>query len=72
GLDGIEIMSPHHSYDAMVYLQQLAQEKKLVVTGGSDFHRFEGGAHRLQHAWQYYRVDSEMLKGVDKIIGRHI
>lgn len=69
GLDGIEVLSPHHSYGAVVYLQHLAREEKLITTGSSDFHRFEGEGHKLQHAWQYYRVDSDLLRGVQQIIG---
>lgn len=69
GLDGIEVLSPHHSYGAVVYLQHLTRELNLVATGGSDFHRFEGYNHAIQHAWQYYKVDSKLLRGVKKIIG---
>ncbi len=69
GLDGIEVMSPHHSYGAVVHLQHLARELNLVEVGGSDFHRLEGHGHPIQHAWQYYQVESKLLKGVRKIIG---
>ena len=68
GLDGLEKLSPHHSYNSVMFIQHLAREYKLIETGGSDFHRFEGGGHPLQYSWQYYKVDSTMLKGVKKII----
>lgn len=69
GLDGVELFSPHHSVNAILYMQQLAREMNLITTGGSDFHRFEGGGQLIQHAWQYYKIDSQFLKGVKKIIG---
>jgi predicted metal-dependent phosphoesterase TrpH len=68
GLDGIEVMSPHHSYGAVVYLQHLAREFKFIEVGGSDFHRFEGMGEPIQHALQYYTIDSALLKGIKKII----
>jgi len=69
GLDGIEILSPHHSYGAIMYLQHLAREMNFITTGGSDFHRFEGNNYPLQQSWQYYKINSELLSGIKKIIG---
>jgi len=68
GIDGVEIFSPHHSYGAIVYLQHLAREFNFITTGGSDFHRFEGSAHKLQYSWQYFKIDSNYLKKIKKII----
>jgi len=68
GLDGLEKFSPHHTYGAVMYYQHWARELDLIETGGSDFHRFEGGKHLVQHAWQYFRVDSKYLRKVKKII----
>lgn len=69
GLDGVEILSPHHSYNAIMLIQRLAREFDFIETGGSDFHRFEGNTYPIQHAWQYYRIDSEYLRKINKIIG---
>ncbi len=69
GFDGIELISPHHSITAVMYMQQLARELDFIETGGSDFHRFEGGDALVQHAWQYLRIDSALLRGIEKIIG---
>ena len=69
GVDGVEIFSPHHSINAMLYMQQLARELNFIVTGGSDFHKPEGGGQPLQYSWQYYKINSHMLRGVRKIIG---
>ncbi|PIP33426.1 hypothetical protein COX69_01105 [Candidatus Falkowbacteria bacterium CG_4_10_14_0_2_um_filter_48_10] len=69
GVDGIEVFSPHHSFNATMHLQQIAREFDFLVTGGSDFHRLEGNGHRLQHAWQYYRLESNLMRGINEIIG---
>jgi predicted metal-dependent phosphoesterase TrpH len=70
GFDGIELLSPHHSIAAVMYMQQLARELDFIETGGSDFHRFEGGDAPIQHAWQYIRIDSKYLRGIEKVIGK--
>jgi 3',5'-nucleoside bisphosphate phosphatase len=69
GIDGIELFSPHHSVNAILYMQQFAREMNFITTGGSDFHRFEGRGQLIQCSWQYYKIDSQFLKGVKKIIG---
>ena len=69
GIDGIEVMSPHHSIGAMMYAQFMAGEFGLIMTGGSDFHRFESeNASSLTNSWNYFKIDSSYLKGVEKII----
>lgn len=70
GVDGLELLSPHHPYNALVYIQHLAEELKFITTGGSDFHRFEGNRTRIQKSWSYFSIDSENLSGVEKIIGK--
>jgi 3',5'-nucleoside bisphosphate phosphatase len=69
GVDGAEILSPHHSINGILYMQQLARELDFIVTGGSDFHKPEGGGQPIQYSWQYYKIDSQYLRGVKKIIG---
>ncbi len=39
GLDGVEIMHPKNPKVVRDNLRGLAQKHKLIVTGGSDFHR---------------------------------
>lgn len=68
GVVGVEKMSPHHSYGAIMYIQHWAREFDLIETGGSDFHRFEGGGHLVQDAWQYFRVDTAHLRKIKRII----
>jgi len=69
GVDGAELLSPHHSYGAIMQIQYLSRELGFIETGGSDFHRFEGGGHTIQSSWQDFKVDSKMLRGVKDIIG---
>lgn len=69
GVDGVELLSPHHNYGAVMYIQQLAREFDFIETGGSDFHRFEGDRQPIQEAWQYFEIRSRYLRGVKKIIG---
>lgn len=69
GIDGVELLSPHHSVGAIMYIQYLAREMKLIETGGSDFHCFEGENPLLNNSWQYFKINSKYLKGVEKIIG---
>jgi 3',5'-nucleoside bisphosphate phosphatase len=69
GIDGIEVLSPHHSIGAVLFLQYLSRELGFIETGGSDFHRYEGNSYPIQHAWQYFKIESAYLKGVNKVIG---
>ncbi len=69
GLDGVEILSPHHSIGAVMQIQQLARELDFITTGGSDFHRLEGNNYLIQHTWQYFKIDTKYLQGVKNIIG---
>lgn len=41
GLQGIEVFHPKHSLERENYYLQVAQENKLIITGGSDFHGHE-------------------------------
>lgn len=69
GIDGIEVLSPHHSYGAVVYAQHIAKELGFIMTGGSDFHVQEDDTHLLRDAWDYYKIDAKYLAGIKKIIG---
>jgi hypothetical protein len=69
GVDGIEVLSPHHSIGAVMYIQDLAYELGFIEIGSSDFHLNEGGKFLLQNSWQYFKIDSKYLRGIKKIIG---
>ncbi len=68
-IDGIEVLSPHHSLGAVMYIQNLAHDMGFIEIGSSDFHLHEGGRFPLQNSWQYFKIDSRYLKGIEKIIG---
>ena len=69
GLDGLEVLSPHHSWEGVSYLQAMASEQKLIMSGGSDFHRFEAQKwYAIKSSWNYFAIESKLLKGVEKII----
>ena len=42
GLDGIEVWSPHNTPEQTEELTKLCKKKKLLMTGGSDFHGIYG------------------------------
>lgn len=69
GIDGVEILSPHHSIGAVTYAQYIANKMNFIMTGGSDFHRFEKHNGKIKDSWQYFKIDSNYLQGVEKIIG---
>ncbi len=68
GIDGIEVLSPHHSIGAIMYAQFLAHKLDLIATGGSDFHRFEENGFSIQSSWDWFKIESKYLRRVDEII----
>jgi len=70
GMDGIEVLSPHHSLGAVMYYQYLSNEMDFIETGGSDFHIFEGGRAKIQDSWDYFKIDSKYLRKIERIIGK--
>jgi 3',5'-nucleoside bisphosphate phosphatase len=42
GFDGIEVYHPHHSGPVIARLLAIANERGLLISGGSDFHGFAG------------------------------
>ncbi|MFA5359208.1 MAG: PHP domain-containing protein [Patescibacteria group bacterium] len=70
GLDGVEVLTPHHSWEAVSYLQAMADRYKLIMTGGTDFHRFEEASwYEIKSSWSYFHIESTLLAGIEKIIG---
>lgn len=69
GVDGVELLSPHHSYGSIASIQHSIREFGFITTGGSDFHRLEKGKVLVKESWKYFRIDSKMLSGVKDIIG---
>lgn len=69
GIDGIDVLSPHHSIGAVTYFQFIADEMDFISVGGSDFHRYESEDKLIKKSWDYFKIDSKYLRGVEKIIG---
>ncbi len=56
GLDGLEAVSAHHSWQEIEHWQKLARELDLIITPGSDFHGdlpHEWG-FPIQSQWEYF------------------
>ncbi|MDD4901400.1 MAG: PHP domain-containing protein [Patescibacteria group bacterium] len=69
GLNGLEVISPHHDISAVMRLQRLAKDLKLIMTGGSDYHLDENAPATIKNVYSYFRVEAKYLAGVNKIIG---
>ncbi|MGE5391309.1 MAG: PHP domain-containing protein [Deltaproteobacteria bacterium] len=41
GIDGIEVFYPEHDEKQVAYYKKIAEQYKLIITGGSDFHGFD-------------------------------
>lgn len=65
GLSAIEVYHPSHSEADVYYFGQIARQKKLLVTGGSDCHgrRSRGNAQIGDHMrlWRTVQEDTEAL-----------
>lgn len=68
GLDGLELLSPHHSYNNVVRLASLIKRYKLIASGGSDFHLPAEAGTKTRFAWQWFKINSDYLRGISKII----
>ncbi len=69
GMDGIEVLSPHHSIGSIMYAQFLAESFDLISTGGSDFHRFEENSKYVRSSSDWFIIDSKKLRRINEIIG---
>jgi len=59
GLDGIEAISSHHTWDGIEHWQKLAKELNLMITVGSDFHGDlpDEWGFAIRSQWEYFRID---------------
>ena len=73
GLDGLEILSPYHSWHNIEHWQNVANKLKLVITGGSDFHGPLPDAQNLviQNQWQYFKVPYSVYTNLKPYLNRH-
>jgi 3',5'-nucleoside bisphosphate phosphatase len=70
GLDGIELLSPHHNYSSIVILSSIIKELDLMATGGSDFHLPANEGTGPKYSWQWFKIDSSHLRKINKVIGK--
>lgn len=58
GLEGIEILSPYHSWHQIEHYQKFALKHKLLVTGGSDYHGDIDFTKKesVRRQWDYFSV----------------
>lgn len=68
GIDGIELLSPHHSYSTIFHLSLAIKNHKLIATGGSDFHRAGEFDTKVRYAWNWFNIDSDYLANIKKVI----
>lgn len=59
GLDGLEAISSHHSWQEMEHWQKVAKELDLKITIGSDFHGDlpEEWGFPIRSLWEYFKPD---------------
>lgn len=69
GIDGIEVLSPHHPIGAVMYAQFLSESLDMISTGGSDFHRFEENSENIKSSMDWFCIDSKNLRRIKEIIG---
>ncbi len=67
-VDGVEIFTPHHSWDTISYYLHFLKKKNIIITGGSDFHGFDTAGSKVTSSWQYFKIDSRYLRNIEKII----
>ncbi|MCK5026810.1 MAG: PHP domain-containing protein [Candidatus Pacebacteria bacterium] len=68
GMDGIETLSPHHSFSAIAHMQKIAREIGFIETGGSDFHKEISEDNLMKYSWQYFTINSNLLNGVEVVL----
>lgn len=66
GLDGLEVLSPHHNLDQIEHYQSLAKKYKLIITGGSDFHGNSPGENLIKNQWDYFKAPYPIYKNLKK------
>ncbi len=66
GLDGLEAISSHHSWQGMEHWQRVAKELDLTVTIGSDFHGDlpEEWGFPIRSQWEYFRCQADKFKNL--------
>jgi len=66
GLQGIEVFYTDHDPKKTAYLKKLAQDRKLLATGGSDFHGSFNLGVQLGRGRDNLKVDYSVFRGLTK------
>lgn len=61
GIKGIEVFHPHHGKARQKYYYSLAEDKGLLITGGSDFHGASGTGSKYPH---HLSIDYSYLEAI--------
>ncbi|MFH0805175.1 MAG: PHP domain-containing protein [Patescibacteria group bacterium] len=61
GLQGIEALTPYHSWRQIEHYLALATQNSLVVTGGSDYHADLPPTLGIRNQWDYFHVPGEVI-----------
>ncbi len=68
GMDGLELLSPHHGHNTIMHLNAIINKEKIIATGGSDFHKPSDPETRPRYSWDWFVIKTENLPGIRKII----
>jgi 3',5'-nucleoside bisphosphate phosphatase len=69
GMDGIEVYSTFHPPEFVTYLEKLAKELNICVSGGSDFHGANKPEIALGRGVGNLAVQDSVLSGLEKALG---
>lgn len=67
GMDGIEVYSTFHPPEFITYLEKLAKDLNICVSGGSDFHGANKPEIALGRGVGNLEVGDEVLDGLEKV-----
>jgi predicted metal-dependent phosphoesterase TrpH len=64
GLRGIEAYYPSHALKATKRLKKMADERGLLLTGGSDFHGFDRSGYNKLEGHGFFQVPYELVEAL--------
>ncbi len=66
GVAGIECFSSHHKYSQIAHYLRLAQQEKIIATGGSDFHGDLEDKLAIKRHWDYTLLPFKLYQDIKK------
>lgn len=64
GMKGIECFSSHHNWDQTAHYLSLANQQKLIITGGSDYHGDLPGDFIIENYHEYTSLPYEIYEKI--------